>query len=119
VWEGVEILGLLLGSVIFGGIHLAAWNFDFPTGIEQLLWRVASLWCTCFFIIVPFILFPIMVVSDALHLPKIDTTRPAQLFLILYVVARLYLLVEIFRTLFFLLPSAYVSTWATNVPHVA
>jgi hypothetical protein len=54
-----------------------------------------------------------------LHLPKIDTTRPAQLFLILYVVARLYLLVEIFRTLFFLLPSAYVSTWATNVPHVA
>jgi hypothetical protein len=37
----------------------------------------------------------------------------------LYVAARLFLLVEIFRTLLFLPPSAYVSTWAANVPHVA
>jgi hypothetical protein len=119
VWEGVEILGLLLGSVIFGGIHLAAWNFDFPTRIEQLLWRIASLWCTCFFIIVPFIVYPIMRVSYALHFPKGNITTLTRLFIVLYVVARLYLLVEIFRTLFFLPPSAYVSTWATNVPHVA
>ena len=43
------------------------------------------------------------------------------LFLIpwVYVVCRLYLVVEIFRCLCFLPPSAYVATWATNVPHVA
>jgi hypothetical protein len=36
-----------------------------------------------------------------------------------YVVCRLFLVVEVFRCLCFLPPSAYVATWATNVPHVA
>ena len=41
------------------------------------------------------------------------------LILLSYVICRLYLVVEIFRCLYFLPPSAYVATWATNVPHVA
>jgi hypothetical protein len=36
----------------------------------------------------------------------------------LYIIARLALLVEIFRTLFFLPPDAYVSTWASDIPHI-
>jgi hypothetical protein len=32
----------LLAS-IFGGIHLASWNFDFPTHLEQRLWRLAAI----------------------------------------------------------------------------
>jgi hypothetical protein len=36
-----------------------------------------------------------------------------------YVVARLFMIVETFRTLFFLPPSAYIATWASNVPHIA
>jgi len=36
----------------------------------------------------------------------------------LYVMARLFLLVEIFRTLCFLPSDAYISTWTTNIPHV-
>ena len=116
----VEFLGLILGSVIFGGIHLAAWNFHYPTRIEQWLWRIASLWCTCFLLVVVLIMLIMVGAADALHFPDyIITVRLVQLSLILYVVARLYLLVEIFRTLFFLPPSAYISTWATNVPHVA
>ena len=118
--DGVEIWGLLLGSVIFGGIHLAAWNFHYPTRTEQLLWRISSLWCTCFILVVVLILSIITPVSRVLHFTSSSTERRlVQLSLILYVVARLYLLVEIFRTLFFLPPSAYISTWATNIPHVA
>ena len=118
--SGSEIVGLLFGSVIFGAIHLTAWNFHYPTKTEQLLWQIASLWCTCFFIVDLVII---------LALDKVDNAFPfdidkivillIELSLMLYVVARLYLLVEIFRTLFFLPPSAYISTWATNVPHVA
>jgi hypothetical protein len=38
---------------------------------------------------------------------------------VFYVAARLFMLVEIFRTLLYLPPDAYISTWASNVPHVA
>ena len=119
-WVQGEYMGLLLGSVIFGGIHLAAWNFHYPTRTEQLLWRIASLWCTCLCLVVTLITIIKEKVEDALPF-SLDTleNKVIELSLILYVVARLYLLVEIFRTLFFLPPSAYISTWATNVPHVA
>ena len=43
--------GLILGSLVFGGIHLAAWTFEFPTRTEQVLWWSASLWCTCFCVV--------------------------------------------------------------------
>lgn len=29
--------------VIFGALYLTAWNFQFPTEIEKIMWRVASL----------------------------------------------------------------------------
>jgi hypothetical protein len=38
---------------------------------------------------------------------------------IVYVLARLFLIVEMFRILCFLPPDAYLSTWATNIPHLA
>ena len=115
-----ETRGLLFGSVIFGAIHLTAWNFHYPTRTEQLLWQIASLWCTCFFLLVIAILYPTNEVAKAFHFEIDIISKPVvELSLILYVVARLYLLIEIFRTLFFLPPSAYISTWATNVPHVA
>ena len=38
------IWGLMaISSLIFGGLHCLAWNFDFPTNTELVLWRVASL----------------------------------------------------------------------------
>ena len=30
-------------SLVFGGLHCIAWNFEFPTGAELMTWRVASL----------------------------------------------------------------------------
>ena len=38
------IWGLMaISSLIFGGLHCLAWNFNFPTDTELVLWRVASL----------------------------------------------------------------------------
>ncbi|TIA10699.1 hypothetical protein D6C80_07932 [Aureobasidium pullulans] len=34
---------LISMAVLFGGIHLFAWDYKFPTEIEQLLWRIATL----------------------------------------------------------------------------
>ncbi|GAQ44603.1 hypothetical protein AtubIFM61612_007691 [Aspergillus tubingensis] len=39
-------LWMFIGSMIFGGIHLIAWDFQFPTTVEKHLWWAASLWCT-------------------------------------------------------------------------
>lgn len=34
---------LCLATLLFTGVHVAGWNFSFPTTVERVLWRVASL----------------------------------------------------------------------------
>jgi hypothetical protein len=105
-------LGLGLGSSLFGGIHVAAWNFTFPTKVELILWRVASIYSTVFFG-----LFIVLLIS----LYRFEWFRNQMIKLVssLYVLARVFMIVEMFRTLCFLPPDAYTSTWATNIPHLA
>lgn len=118
-----DYVGLLIGSVIFGAIHLAAWNFVFPTSIEKTIWRIASTFCTSGM----FVLFgSIMMILGALERFEISTfltesfLNPIVVLICFgYVLARLFMIVETFRTLFFLPPSAYIATWASNVPHIA
>jgi hypothetical protein len=112
--------------VIFGGIHVAAWNLSFPSPVEQILWRTASIMSTA--------LLPIMYIIFLLHYILLEYILPSSwsmwrlnwyrkyLNIIiggLYVIARLVLLVEIFRTLFYLPEDAYITTWASNIPHVS
>jgi len=105
-------LGLGLGCSVFGGIHVAAWNFTFPSKVELILWRVTSIYCTFFFGL--FILQSVL-----LDRFKWFQARMARLVSSLYVLARVFTIVEMFRTLCFLPPDAYTSTWATNIPHLA
>jgi hypothetical protein len=122
-----SLMGMTLGSLAFGGIHLAAWNFEFPTKIEQILWRIAALWCTCIGLIMILCIWMLIMVLLGLEcgeeIEGIWLRRMLDAGLVvlgsLYVAARLYLVVEMFRTLCFLPPDAYVATWAVNVPHVA
>ena len=146
--------GLGITGVIFGGIHLAAWDFIFPTQIESILWRVAAIYCTC---------APIVVLlnwSRKLNLywrsPKFTKARikaeiylanpssfsslqdllvacwrcsrlffilfffyflAIHVFLLAYFVARLFLLVEMLRTLAYQPTSAYTGTWTVNIPY--
>ncbi|KAF8449436.1 hypothetical protein L210DRAFT_3524826 [Boletus edulis BED1] len=39
----VSATSLYFTWTMLGGLHLIAWNFDFPTETEKILWRVASL----------------------------------------------------------------------------
>lgn len=37
------LTGAVAGASMFGGIHLVAWNFIFPSVLERNLWRISSL----------------------------------------------------------------------------
>ncbi|KAH8796467.1 hypothetical protein BGZ57DRAFT_8100 [Hyaloscypha finlandica] len=106
------LLGFGLGCSVFGGIHVAAWNFTFPTKVELILWRVASIYSTVFFVLFLMLIF-LLVRFDwfGIQMRKLVSS--------LYVLARVFMIVEMFRTLCFLPPDAYTSTWATNIPHLA
>lgn len=111
-----QLLGTLIGSLVFGSIHILAWNFVFPTIIERTLWWAASILCTT----LPLLFLGLLALVFLDLGEKVDLLLlPCLLAIVLYIAARLILLVGIFRTLCFLPPSAYVATWATNVPHVA
>lgn len=40
---GAQEYLLCFATLLFTAIHVAGWNFDFPTSIERLLWRISSL----------------------------------------------------------------------------
>ena len=105
-------------TTLFGAVHVVGWNFSFPTRGEQIAWRAASLYTACFGI--TFILSAVLGIfaSRAVGLVY-DTGERWWVCMIswLYLLARLFIVVEIIRTLFFLPPDAYVSTWVLNLPH--
>jgi hypothetical protein len=42
---GIWVLAILSGAI--GAIHAVAWNFAFPTAIESVVWRAATIMATC------------------------------------------------------------------------
>lgn len=113
--------GITVGSVIFGGIHVAAWNLSFPTPIEKILWRTASIMSTALLPIMYFLFLLDYVLLRYRFKWRLFRYRKYLNIIIggLYVIARLVLLVEIFRTLFYLPEDAYITTWASNIPHIS
>ena len=94
-------------AACFGALHCLAWNSEYPTRVEQLMWRIASVVATV--ALVPF------------AIPKVfSSERVEDLFdfttLAIYALVRLFLIVETFRTLFYQPPDAFKTTWTVNVP---
>jgi len=116
-------LGAAVIAMIFGAIHCIAWSFPFPTLAEKILWRVSSIviigvpflflasfglhgFLSCFDIDIP----------DAIVVVVLSVTTI--LFLLLYVAARLVLLVQAFTTLRSLPSEAFQTVhWTTFIPH--
>jgi hypothetical protein len=115
--------------ITYGGIHLTAWNFEFPTYIEKLLWQIS-----CFIIMgsLPavgvFLLLAAGVAKpfEHLKLPKIATKIPKAFFffvvglmMLAYAASRAYVIVESFISLRHLPIGAYViPTWVQVIPHL-
>ena len=113
-----RFVGFVGASTVFGALHVVAWNFAFPTRIEQIIWRATSIYITS--------AVPLMSISFLLtHSTSFYVLFPALydwielLLVVSYIPARLFLLVEIFRTMFFLPPETFISTWSANIPHLS
>lgn len=122
-------LPLFLFSSIFSVIHLAAWNLDFATRREQLLWRTSSLAATLAPCVIGGSLQIASIWDKAIHdeAPhKIVAPEFAALVILCYfisvaayVAARVILIFQVFYSLRSMPPQIYISVpWLDYIPHV-
>ncbi|MCJ1271471.1 hypothetical protein MMC22_011372 [Lobaria immixta] len=88
---------LALLPVAYGGIHLVAWGFEFPSPAESLLWKISC------FLIMGFGLL-------LLYPPLASILIPA---------ARIFLVLESFLSLRYVPIGVYAAVpWVQNIPHI-
>lgn len=100
----LRLLGATSIGILFGLIHLAAWNFHFPTQVESLLWRIASLVSVG----IPALYLLAAVPGKVVKIYTKLLTKCGLLIMVVYVICRLYLLVETVRSLAYLEPDVFV-----------
>jgi hypothetical protein len=116
----------LAAGVLFGALHCIAWRFHFPTLVERLLWRVSSVFLAGS---PPLYLATLTLTTLIRHAGASCGMNFAPLtegffkyfsvvLTALYVAARLFIMVELFRSLLFLEPEVFVTTWSSSVPHI-
>ncbi|KAF8659476.1 hypothetical protein AX16_001843 [Volvariella volvacea WC 439] len=110
-------------GVVFGGIHLVGWNFDFLTTTELWLWRASSLVLTVTPAIIT-ISWPLYVdwynvSADDAFIDRLLWFLVARIGTPLYVAARAVILFLAFFTLRDLSDSAYQNVrWSNFIPHI-
>ncbi|KAF8843866.1 hypothetical protein BDN67DRAFT_84427 [Paxillus ammoniavirescens] len=130
IWED-EIFGpgidkeldasaLLAVWIILGALHLIAWDFQFSSQVEKIIWRVASLTLIatpCFLFLAEWFGLTDSGRGYFLDFDDMDITR--FILLSIGVVARLVLMVLMFANLRDLPATAYETvSWTVYIPHL-
>ncbi|KAM0801061.1 hypothetical protein BDR22DRAFT_848925 [Usnea florida] len=112
-----------LCPAVFGAIHVASWNIKLLSNVEQWLWRASALYC-----LAPGALLWLYAglyawCDEQSWIPKSATlalTVPAAVVtFLLYIIARIFMIVEVFLSLRALPASAYESVqWSSFIPHI-
>ncbi|KAJ5816846.1 hypothetical protein N7447_009079 [Penicillium robsamsonii] len=118
-------MACLFALVLFGATHCIAWNFEFPTAPEKLFWRLSSVVTA---VAMPFAyLIDRILYSSFLKVFKIESQPKILelvekflmvLIVVVFILARLFITVEVVRSLAFLPPGAFIGSWTANIPHV-
>jgi hypothetical protein len=136
---------MIICCVVFGGIHCIAWNFSFPTHVEQAFWRSA---CLVSALVLPPIALTMTVFDFVRHVHEYPSGYPnisasmrqrasritdwrdhryvttlvsLMVFILLtcYCLARIYLIVEVFISLRSLPTGCYQTVdWSKFIPHI-
>jgi hypothetical protein len=133
----VFMFGSCLSGVVFGLLHCIAWNFNFPSSLERSLWRYACI----ITIVIPVgaLLFPLtLFVGERIIYAKEAKGKANSIAMLtklkdgilltvivlngvvisLFGCARLYMIFEVFRSLFYLPPDAFRTSWASSLPYI-
>ena len=103
-----------LAGTLFGALHVVAWDFEFPTETEKMLWRIGCIALVC----VP-VVFTGTTAADKMGLPGMSVVAQpfAMVLSAFYVLMRLYLLVEMFVGLRSVPVGVYETVqWARYIP---
>ena len=115
--------GFGFGGTLFGDIHFAAWNFDFPTLVERILWRLSY----CVLVTIPLLgsTMYFMKMHNVGRDSEKDTKTNALLrtsttiCVVMYLLAWLYLMTAVFRSLAYAPLSTFLEiNWPSAIPHV-
>ena len=127
------IMGMTLwgASMAYGAIHVAAWDYFFPTYLEQLFWHLSSVWvtfCAAFWLLTNMLahLFPFI---DRVWIAYNDRklgwfsfgliTLLCILCGVSYIVSRAYLVVEAFVSIRRVPSDVYKTpAWSQVFPHL-
>ncbi|KAF8969315.1 hypothetical protein BDZ97DRAFT_1915280 [Flammula alnicola] len=108
-------------AILFGSMHLIAWSFDFPSPTEQLLWRSSALVITAepAWFALSVLLDSFAKLNDKFMSVLWPFHIPAFVGAPLYVIARIFLLIEAFLSLRTQPLAAYQSIeWTSVIPHL-
>ncbi|KLO04266.1 hypothetical protein SCHPADRAFT_840846 [Schizopora paradoxa] len=119
---------LTLLTAMYGLVHLSGWNAQFPTTMERILWRIATVGiCSCgacFSVSIKTIAllqnieWPNKALEFFGNFVSIFLNIAVLLIFPFYLLSTLYILVESIRKLFFLPPNAFVvASWSNYFPH--
>ncbi|OBS26102.1 hypothetical protein FPOA_00045 [Fusarium poae] len=123
-----EDIGFIIGGIVFGSAHLIAWNFQFPTPIEQLLWRIASLVTIGIIPVCYTVLVPLRLTGFLLsQMEEVDQKKvegivefvfrgSAVTGYLIYALCRVFMIAECFRGLFYSPPEVFKATWTEVLP---
>ena len=112
-----------LCPALFGAIHVASWNIRLLTDVEQWLWRGSALYC-CTVGMIIFLIALLAAASEQRSLLREDTADviiywATLVNVTIYVIARLFMIVEVFLSLRALPHSAYEEVqWSSFIPHI-
>jgi hypothetical protein len=118
-------------GVIFGAVHCIGWTFLFPSAVEKKLWQISSVIALAFPAFQLVLMLPAFISTHATKNnwgPEIGDiadevwSMGSMLFLWsipIYIVARLFMIVETFTALRDIpLSATAVVKWTTFIPHI-
>ena len=116
-------IAAVISPILYGSLHFLAWNNNFPTPLERLLWRVSSVVVTCSGLVGVSVLFFLMMLdrlSESRRGPHVFAGIMAIVIQAIHVVASGFLNIESLRQLAFLDSTAYeVPSWTNYWPHIS